>query len=414
MTLVARPDGALRSRIPHGPTMVGPLLAGPLLAWAALFWNVMPFLGASALPIPGALGQLVSQSMLPAALLLALMANPRAIIRPNLVLSLLTAMAVLSLVAGLHNEYLLGSTYRSLRFIGFVMVLWLLSAWWGRPDLVLLRAHLLCLRATLVLVALGAVVFPGTAFNEQGRLVGAIWPIQATQVGHYAAVAIGCTLILWFCGMASGYGTLVTLAGGGGILLLSHTRTALAGLVIGVLLASASLFLGQARVRRTAAVVSTLVVMAGIPLGSAIVAWLGRGEGDENTLTLTGRTKVWTRILDEDRTPLENVFGIGLTNKSYDGLPIDSSWLATYWELGWAGISIQIAVLATLLLMAIRRPRGPRRGIALFLVSYCFVASFTETGLGDASPYLLELCVAAAALTPTAGRASYRAPDDVA
>jgi hypothetical protein len=36
--------------------------------------------------------------------------------------------------------------------------------------------------------------------------------------------------------------------------------------------------------------------------------------------------------------------------------------------------------------------------VALFLVSYCLVASISETGLGDASPYLLSLVVAASLL----------------
>jgi len=40
-------------------------------------------------------------------------------------------------------------------------------------------------------------------------------------------------------------------------------------------------------------------------------------------------------------------------------------------------------------------PQGPRRALALFLVAYCVVASFTETGLSEASPYLLELTLAA-------------------
>ena len=41
------------------------------------------------------------------------------------------------------------------------------------------------------------------------------------------------------------------------------------------------------------------------------------------------------------------------------------------------------------------QPQGPRRALALFLVAYCVVASFTESGLSEASPYLLELTLAA-------------------
>jgi hypothetical protein len=48
--------------------------------------------------------------------------------------------------------------------------------------------------------------------------------------------------------------------------------------------------------------------------------------------------------------------------------------------------------------------RGIRRAVALFLVAYCLVASISETGLGDASPYLLNLVVAASLLAAPAGK----------
>jgi hypothetical protein len=36
--------------------------------------------------------------------------------------------------------------------------------------------------------------------------------------------------------------------------------------------------------------------------------------------------------------------------------------------------------------------------LALFLILYCLFASFTETGMGEASTYLLDLTVAASLL----------------
>jgi hypothetical protein len=47
------------------------------------------------------------------------------------------------------------------------------------------------------------------------------------------------------------------------------------------------------------------------------------------------------------------------------------------------------------------QPRGLQRALALFLVSYAFVASFTEVGFTDVSPYLLDLAVAASLLVAT-------------
>ena len=45
-----------------------------------------------------------------------------------------------------------------------------------------------------------------------------------------------------------------------------------------------------------------------------------------------------------------------------------------------------------------------QRALALFLVTYCLVASFTEVGFTDASTYLLELTLAASLLVPPASR----------
>jgi hypothetical protein len=57
-----------------------------------------------------------------------------------------------------------------------------------------------------------------------------------------------------------------------------------------------------------------------------------------------------------------------------------------------------VALLLTLIILALAHPRGVTQATALFLVAYCLVASITETGLGEASPYLLNLVVAASLL----------------
>jgi hypothetical protein len=53
-----------------------------------------------------------------------------------------------------------------------------------------------------------------------------------------------------------------------------------------------------------------------------------------------------------------------------------------------------------LLVAAAFKPRGPARAMALFLLVYCLIASFTETGLGGASTYLLDLTITASLLAP--------------
>src|SRR6185437_10697311 len=59
-------------------------------------------------------------------------------------------------------------------------------------------------------------------------------------------------------------------------------------------------------------------------------------------------------------------------------------------------------LLLMLIFLAVTHRPGVRRATALFLIVYCLVASITETGLGDASPYLLELVVAASLLAAPA------------
>ena len=60
-------------------------------------------------------------------------------------------------------------------------------------------------------------------------------------------------------------------------------------------------------------------------------------------------------------------------------------------------------ILVFLLVMAYFQPRGVQRALALFFVTYCLVASFTEVGFTDVSPYLLEVTLAASLLVPSAG-----------
>ena len=84
-----------------------------------------------------------------------------------------------------------------------------------------------------------------------------------------------------------------------------------------------------------------------------------------------------------------------MPERSFGGLPIDSSWLAVYHEQGYLGLTLVAAYLVTLLCVAVLRPPSLTRAATLFLVTYCVIASYTEAGLGDASPYLLNLAIAA-------------------
>ena len=375
-----------------------------LAAWSALFLNVLPFTGAALLPIPGVVGQLISQGALPLALLLALLANPRGLVRPNVYVVLLSAMCLVALMVSLHNPFVLGSTFRAMRFAGFVLVMWLLTPFWGRRDLALLRCHRTCLTVVTASVVVGALIAPGLAFSFQGRLAGVIWPILPTEVAHYASVLMGITVLLWMCQVIPGRSAGLTLALTVPVLLASHTRTALVAGAVALVLASASLLLARSRARRAwmwGGLVAPFVLAA---FASELVSWFLRGQSTTEAAGLTGRTTVWSAVLSHPRPLNQEIFGSGMSNLSYNGLPIDSNWVGTYVDLGLVGVLIELALLVSLLVTAFMRPSGPGSAVAIFFVVYCIFSSITQTGMSGPTVYLLDLAVASAVLVrPRAG-----------
>jgi hypothetical protein len=370
------------------------------LAWALLVLNVLTYAG-SLLPIPGAVGKAITQGALPLALLVALTVNRRVYVRPNVFLCLVGLLVVEAIVTALQPQYL-GTVYRTFRLVEFFAVLWLLTPWWGRRDLLLVRCHLACLGVVLASVVLGLLVAPGHAMAG-GRLTGVFWVIPATQVAHYAAVVLGLVVVLWLGGRVRGQATALIAAVTVIILILTHTRTALVGTVAGILVAGLSLIVAKARVRRFFAAASIVASIVIITLSSVITTWLARGQGADQLTELTGRTKVWGPLLAFPRDNFQMIFGFGLSNDSFNGLPIDSNWLASYQTQGLFGVVVCATILVFLLVAAWFQPRGVQRALALFLVAYCLVASFTEVGFTDASMYLLDLALAASLIVPSAG-----------
>jgi hypothetical protein len=290
-----------------------------------------------------------------------------------------------------------------------VTVLWLLTPWWGRRDLLILRYHRRALAVVLATVAVGLVLFPGPAFAQAGggRLGGVIWPIPPTQVAHYAAVLAGITVLLWFTGLVKPRVAGLMGVGGVGILLLSHTRTALVAFLVALLVGSLSLFCSRKRVRKALLVTVVIGGLIALSFAPFLSSWFTRGQTSRQLTDFTGRTDVWNAVEAQPRTEVNTFFGYGMSNDSFNGLPIDSSWFSTYLDQGLFGDVVDGGVLLLLLLIALLSPSGPRRAAALFLVVYCFMASFTETGLGEASPYLLDLTVAMSILMmPLTGASS--------
>jgi O-antigen ligase len=231
-----------------------------------------------------------------------------------------------------------------------------------------------------------------------------IWPIFPTQVAHHAAVLMGITVLLWMCKVVSGRSTALALGIAVPVLLAAHTRTALLGGMAALVVASASLLLARSRARRTWLLGGLLAPCVLVVFASELVSWFLRGQSSQQAAGLTGRTTVWEAVLAQPRSRGQEIFGSGMSNLSFDGLPVDSNWIGTYLDLGLVGMVIEAVLLVVLLGSAFTRDKGPRSAVAIFLVVYCIFSSITETGMSGPSAYLLDLAVASSLLArPSTG-----------
>lgn len=371
------------------------------LVWALLIINTLGSGGTGAIiPIPTIVTQLFTMGSLGVAFALALALNPRLRFRPSALLLLLTLLLVVSGVSSAALEAGLGALVRCARLAVFVATLWLLTPWWD-GTLTFVRYHIRVLGAVLLSVLVGLLLAPGLARPESydGRLTGVLWWLTPTQVGQYGAVVAGLIIVLWLARCTGGWSVL-GIAGPAIVLLeMSHTRTATLGLVIAVAIAGGSLLLTTTRVRWVFAVAVPCAWIVAVTFGATLQSWFQRGQGDDALEKLTGRQKVWDALLAEERSPSETLFGVGLTDNSFGGLPIDSGWLAAYHDMGLVGVAIVAAFFAVLVFAAAMRPPSPSCACAIFLIAYCLIASYTTVGPGFASTYQLHLAVAAALLT---------------
>jgi O-antigen/teichoic acid export membrane protein len=380
--------------------------------WGLLWVNVLSFGAAPmVIHIPTVLGKAITQGSLWVALLIALTLNRKVFLKPNTYMVIVTVLALTSLVVSLATLHP-GSGYRGVRLLGFTGTLWLLTPWFGRSDMLLLRCHLRAVVTVIIVSFIGMCISPHKAFSG-GRLIGDVWPIPPTQLGHYGAIAGGLAVVLWFCGMLSRNAALGLTALSFATIILSHTRTALLAMIAAIAVAGASLFLTRRRVRKTMMVVLIVGLLLSLLFLPFASKWFLRGQKGSSFSDLSGRTLVWHQLLNEPRSEVQVLFGDGLSNKSFDGKAIDDSWLAAYQDQGLVGDVLIGLFLLALIAAAAKAPPGRGRALALFLIAYALIASYTEVGLGDASPYILDLTVAASLLV-AASRARPAARDGTA
>jgi hypothetical protein len=367
--------------------------------WALLVLNVSPYTRTlTILPIPSAMGKAVTQGSLVLALLLALTVNRKITVRPSIFMFLVSLLCLEAVLTALFTAYPVGTGYRTVRFLEFAAVMWLLTPFMGRKDMLLLRCHLKTMVAVLCTVVAGLLISPGKVLGN--RMAGILWPVPGTQVAHYAAVTLGMVAVLWFCRRMGTRTALILGPMSVILLLLSHTRTALFAGLAGILIAALSLITRAPRVRKFFFVVIIVGGTAWLSASSTIHSWIARGQENEQLTSLSGRAAYWGPLLAYPRNRFQEIFGFGLQNGTFGGLPIDSNWLSSYEDQGLWGVTVCVLILLFLYVSATFAPRGPQRALALFFTTYCLVASYTEDGFTAPTPYLLDLFIAASLLIP--------------
>lgn len=382
------------------------------VCWYLLFCNLRGLSGDSVLPIPRLALKAVLWSCLLLAFGIALARNRRLEIRPNVFLALVSLLALATvptlLVVGGGVDGLLALG----RYAMVVAVLWLLSPSM-RDGLQFVRYHLQVLCVVLAVVFLGLLVAPRQSLStpEGLRLHSVLVPLQATAVSSTSGLVVGLAVILAINRMievriASALGVVGVVA-----LLLAKTRMPVAALVLGLAVAVGGQALVMARARRFLVWSAGLAALGVLTLLPAIMAFVRRGQRGDWMSNLTGRDETWDALLAEERGLARRWFGEGLRERGLSGRPIDSTWLGAYYQQGLVGVTIVGIVFLAVFVCAVVRLPSASRSLALFLVTYCVVSSYTASTLGDANEFLLHMFVAAAALIGgDAARPAARAP----
>ena len=370
------------------------------LVWLLLFASGLSYSADVGLAagIPLRFEQLGTALALGAAFFFALNFNRRIRLTGSWPVWLYAVLPVIALFAPLAGAGGVGTLFRAARFLFALLIMALLAPAWRTDPWVLANAHARALRLAIAAALLSLAV--GMGFDREGRLIAQLPALRAPQVGQFAALLIGISAVqgmtraprlprigLWIF--------LATVA-----LVLSKTRTATVALCVAFVVTLIFLLVSHSRARRVFATVLLVGPLVYLVMQPAIRAWFERDQSSELLTTLTGRTKAWALVYSFPRTGFQELFGIGYGDKSIFGLPIDNGYLAAYQETGKVGLVAVCVIMLILLLRALAYPRTANRALAIFLIVYVAVASYTETGIGDMSAYVMHLVVAGAMITP--------------
>jgi hypothetical protein len=372
--------------------------------WVLLFCSSLTWsLGTPeyVVPIPTRVEQLGTAMALAGALYVAYRYNPRFRLEGGWPVAMYALVAVVALCAPLTGTGGIGTAFRAGRFGVALLAMGLIAPAWRRDPWVLANAHARILRTMIGLALVWFAV--GLGVNPEGRLISQVPALPPPQIGQFAGVLVGISVVqlvsraprlphtgLWaVCGVVA--------------LLLSKTRTPLIAGAIALAVAVLLLGLSHARARRVLAALVLAGPLLFLALMPFVQAYLRRDQSDAVFSTLTGRTSAWAKVHAFPRTGFQQLFGVGYGDKSVDGIPIDNGYLASYHEVGKVGLVVVVTILVVLAARALVEATPANRALAVFLVTFVAIASYTETGIGDMSPYVMHLVLAGAMVaTPIA------------
>ncbi len=305
---------------------------------------------------------------------------------------LYSAMAVIALFPPLGGRAGLGSLFRAIRFLLTLVLLLQLVPIFARDRYIPLRGHFLVMKITVVSSLVSLAV--GRGFDGEGRLITQLPAFPAPGLAQWTSLFCFLLIFLMLNRAIPVRSGMAWLAASGLCLFLSHSRTPLVAGGAGFVAGLVAMFVSSQRARRFVSWVMFLVPVSALMFGPAVQAWFLRGQDQSQISTLTGRTKAWAKVYSFPRDVYSRLFGVGLTDKSIEGLPIDSGYLSVYHEQGRVGVAIMTLIFVVYLARILSRRPSAARAMALFLVVYVLIASYTETGIGDMSGYVLHLVMA--------------------
>ena len=238
----------------------------------------------------------------------------------------------------------------------------------------------------------------GSALSGQ-RLVGVLLPLNPNQI----AMMFGASLLVVTWSLTAGSRTpwvVLSAAGLLGLIWLTGSRTGLVAVLaaIGVLV----LLTRRLPIILFATLCGAVPVAFYLMTQTALLAQFFARGGEANVTTLSSRTIAWHAAFGTPLDSWRGLLGRGLAAKTVDvsgaywnTQVLDSSWVSAFVQAGLVGLAL-LALWVLVTAWDTLRSLPPGRPLWVAMAAYCFVWSFTASGLLDA--YVLFILMAVTSL----------------